>query len=175
MGSYADGKKDWDLDEPTNFDFDYNQLSKVWSHPKTLLIPEEATRSSSSDASDEPATPAHLSTTFDGASTSNLRRPTLHARVPQKEDLITAHNRLLRHRAMQWWGDLVSSPHSEFDSVDVSGKMRVLFDIFRVSELKGEKLAVFSRSKATLDVIEHFMEKGDIKRQVISSFLFLSV
>lgn len=139
--NYAQGKKRSKRNERSLLLVDYNELRNVWSHPKALTLTNNESEEFTSDSEDETE------------------------KQPQRNSSNQSFSRSLRSD-VPWWTDLVSSSHGEFDAIEKSGKMLVLFDIIRFCEQIGEKLVVFCQSAVTLDVVEFFLAKEDEKRQV---------
>lgn len=58
-------------------------------------------------------------------------------------------------QTLDWWK--VLCPEKEYDNIECSGKLMLLFSILADCCACGDKLLVFSQSLLTLDVIEKFL------------------
>ncbi|KAJ8297889.1 hypothetical protein KUTeg_024420 [Tegillarca granosa] len=63
----------------------------------------------------------------------------------------------------EWWAEYVSK--EDFNRMELSGKLMLLFEILRMCEEIGDKILVFSQSLLSLDLIEDFLEIVDNKHQ----------
>lgn len=86
-----------------------------------------------------------------------------------KEDNIdVANNELIRPEQQinnnfgEWWQNCCTN--DELNRSEASNKMELLFSILKECESSNEKVLVFSHSLATLDIIEHFLEKKEMLR-----------
>lgn len=85
--------------------------------------------------------------------------------MSREDNIDVANNELIRSEQQinnnlgEWWRNCCTS--DELNCSEASNKMELLFSILEECELNNEKALVFSHSLATLDVIEHFLEKKD--------------
>ncbi|KAI9562423.1 hypothetical protein GHT06_013393 [Daphnia sinensis] len=121
---------------------DFQQLGRVWTHPKALLLAS--------------IRPDSRNSTRQGVSKISSGDACMQDPIDQA---LTSSN--------PWWSDLISE--NEINNIEHSGKFVVLMDILRECELIGDKLLVFSQSLTSLDLIEEFLAIEDFKNQTRST------
>lgn len=72
-------------------------------------------------------------------------------------ELIDASFAEVNNNFGEWWWDCCTN--NEFNRLEASNKMALLFSILGECEASNEKALLFSHSLATLDTIEHFLEE----------------
>ncbi|XP_046442812.1 transcriptional regulator ATRX homolog isoform X3 [Daphnia pulex] len=162
---------------------DFQELGRVWTHPKALLLAElnrEAkAKNNSSDSegsiadfiddrgetpvSDDDGGVVCLDESGDekeaaaGTKSNNFRMRTRAARgdQPPPEDELGVTTPM----SSTWWSQFVQD--EDMVKMEHSGKLILLMDILRQCELIGDKVLVFSQSLVSLNLIEEFLAAED--------------
>ncbi|XP_039279743.1 transcriptional regulator ATRX homolog [Nilaparvata lugens] len=167
---------------------DFQQLSRIWTHPLALKyslerqIKKEAMNDSGSDSAgslkdfvidseEDDSTPASSSSESDDSSkktsskaANKTGRMTRANARNGNADLETMKDdpEVVANSAPEqsaWWNSIVKPEHLE--DICVSSKLVLLFDFLKECELIGDKVLVFSQSLYSLDLIEHFLDRID--------------
>lgn len=122
---------------------DFHNLQGVWTHPLMLAMKNKdgEMRHENDDSETEIESDDNSSSNEPGTSDS------------KKPAKLTS----------DWWKAIC--PAEEFDNIECSAKLMLLFSIIAECSDRGEKLLVFSQSLFTLNVIEHFLSVNDSAAQ----------
>ncbi|XP_062549054.1 transcriptional regulator ATRX-like [Armigeres subalbatus] len=118
---------------------DYTSLRKIWTHPKVL---EKAWETAVQEKSKRDAR-FRLTSTPD----SDDDRPDDYNDIASGALSVTN----------DWWRKHLEA--NDLESLYPSGKLRIMFEILKQCEERGEKCLIFSAFVAVLNVVEHFMAK----------------
>ena len=154
---------------------DFQELSRVWTHPKALKlslvrvrreVKRVAKKTSTGDVEEEAAVdfidedPASENderiadvigeTNKEKAGTSTTTTELEEGRL-QPENVETPES-----SPVKWWSQFVTD--DDMTRIEHSGKLILLMDILRQCELIGDKVLVFSQSLVSLDLIQEFLK-----------------
>nr|XP_029720003.1 transcriptional regulator ATRX [Aedes albopictus]XP_029720004.1 transcriptional regulator ATRX [Aedes albopictus] len=118
---------------------DYTSLRKIWTHPKVL---EKAWETAVQEKNKRDAR-FRLTSTPD----SDDDRPDDYNDISSGALSVTN----------DWWRKHLEA--NDLESLYPSGKLRIMFEILKQCEERGEKCLIFSAFVAVLNVVEHFMAK----------------
>ncbi|KAI9562242.1 hypothetical protein GHT06_013207 [Daphnia sinensis] len=164
---------------------DFQELGRVWTHPKALLLAElnrEAKAKNNSDSEgslvdfidDRVETPESEDdggvVCLDDSSDEKERVPTrsngfrMRTRAargdqPPPEDELGVTTPM----SSTWWSQFVQD--EDMVKIEHSGKLVLLMDILRQCELIGDKVLVFSQSLVSLNLIEEFLAAEDERNE----------
>uniref|UniRef100_A0A0P6D5S1 ATP-dependent helicase ATRX n=1 Tax=Daphnia magna TaxID=35525 RepID=A0A0P6D5S1_9CRUS len=164
---------------------DFQELGRVWTHPKALLLAElnrEAKAKNNSDSEgslvdfidDRGESPESEDdggvVCLDDSSDEKERVPTrsngfrMRTRAargdqPPPEDELGVTTPM----SSTWWSQFVQD--EDMVKIEHSGKLVLLMDILRQCELIGDKVLVFSQSLVSLNLIEEFLAAEDERNE----------
>lgn len=118
---------------------DYTSLRKIWTHPKVL---EKAWETAVQEKNKRDAR-FRLTSTPD----SDDDRPDDYNDISSGALSVTN----------DWWRKHLEA--NDLESLYPSGKLRIMFEILKQCQERGEKCLIFSAFVAVLNVVEHFMTK----------------
>ncbi|XP_032798437.2 transcriptional regulator ATRX homolog isoform X1 [Daphnia magna] len=150
---------------------DFQQLARVWTHPKALLL--ACNRPDSRNSTRHAV--SKISSSGEGKAKKNAKNDDDDDYLMRTEEQIFGEDvcmqdpvdQALTSSSSPWWSDLISE--NEINNIEHSGKFVLLMDILRECELIGDKLLVFSQSLTSLDLIEEFLAIEDFKNQIRST------
>lgn len=120
----------------------YTALRKVWTHPKVLKYAYERAKKKEQQKLKQRSKTSNIAFNDD-----------------EEEDLpddILDTSQGLTAVTNDWWSSMTTE--DDIESLYASHKMRLLFEILKISEQKNEKVLIFSSFVAVLDCIEQFMK-----------------
>lgn len=173
---------------------DYQALSKIWTHPRVLLMNSEKvglkrlmasdsegslrdfiasdsnsdksdTRSSSSPSSDSDIQEVS-GDDKEKSSKKPARKPRTRNRADEsgKSESEKEGEETEFKNPEDWWRQFISD-ESVFDDIRESGKLSLLFTLLAECDKIGDKVLVFSQSLFSLDLIEYFLAQMDEANQ----------
>ncbi|XP_055632725.1 transcriptional regulator ATRX-like isoform X2 [Toxorhynchites rutilus septentrionalis] len=118
---------------------DYTSLRKIWTHPKVL---EKAWETAVQEKNKRDARFRHTSTPD-----SDDDRPDDYNDISSGALSVTN----------DWWRRHLAA--NDLESLYPSNKLRIMFEVLKQCQERGEKCLIFSAFVAVLNVVEHFMAK----------------
>ncbi|KAB0803202.1 hypothetical protein PPYR_00172 [Photinus pyralis] len=144
---------------------DFHDFQRICTHPQVLLMrsrkePYEmvgANEDSESSLIDDEPSP---STSSNNSENDSKNKPKIVKKPKKRTTRNSAASTGIGVESTnqpQWWNKYCKP--DDFEQIDLSAKLYLLFKIIEECQAMGEKLLVFSQSLLSLDVIEYFLAK----------------